>query len=1232
MKISKSSVSGLLIVLLAVVAVVVFSAYRHFAFRAKSLPPEVKHISLVGEPEISAKEFLKQGTNAGKFISLPPEQTGLDSLHVWDPPERHRSLVTGTFGSGVAIGDIDQDGWQDVFVARQTDTGRLFRNLGGMQFEDVTEAWGIESDGMWATGTTFVDINNDGRLDLYLCGFDCPNRLYINRGDHFTEEAAEFGLDFEGASVVMTFADYDRDGDLDGYLVTNFRSPKDTRPAQVIREPGKPPRIADEDREKMFLVTKPDGSTIRSRAGQFDHLYRNDGGRFVEVTESSGIGWQPYIGLSATWWDYNSDGWPDLYVSNDYKGPDFLYRNNGVNDEGEVTFTDVISDAIPHTPWYSMGSDFADINNDGRLDYIASDMAGTTHYRDKLSMGNMGGPDSDAWFLNVPDPPQYMRNAVYCNTGTERFMEVAFLTGLAKTDWTWALKFADFDNDGWQDLFCTNGMTRDFFNSDLRDQIDKQIKEKRSSLTAKQVADLNFDFWTAQEPYRLNNLAFQNQGELKFKELGQKWGLDHLGVSTGAGVGDLDNDGDLDLVITGFEEPVRLYRNELESGNAIRFELLSERGNRNSLGARIELRDAQGNLMQVRYSSNARGFMSTHEPILHFGVGDLESVSEARVIWPSGNVQEFRDLKVNQTYTIIETEDAERPPAIASDTMFAPSESLAKFQHREFSFDDFAQQPLLPNQYSQLGPGMAWGDFDGDGDFDFYLGGAAFSKGRLVENLGDGVFETVKSTALEDHSTREDMGSVFFDADGDQDLDLYIVSGGVEAEIGSDTLQDRLYLNDGKGEYTESATLPDTRFSGSCVNVCDFDRDGKLDLFVGGRIVPGSWPESPRSALLRNTGQGFEDVTSKVAPDLNECGMVTGAIWSDIDGDDWIDLLVTLEWGPVKLFRNIEGQLVEQTQAAGLSERQGWHNSICGGDIDNDGDTDFVIGNWGLNSKYKATSESPAALFYGDFEGNGKKRIVEAKFEDGVCLPRRGLSCSSSAMPMVREKLPTFHEFATSDLFDIYTDERIEDSTRFEANHLESGVLINETVDGKVAFRFVPLPRLAQISAIFGCQLVDVDSDGFLDLYAVQNFYGPQRESGYLDGGVSLLLLGTGTGEFRAVTPAESGLVVPGDATSLVATDLNGDAQVDFVIGKNNGVLQAYVNQNTVPGTPLRIADYADGRLAIGAKVFLKLPNGQQRLHEVFAGQSYLSQMPQVIYGGGQIQKIEWPKIANENE
>ena len=1220
----------------AVIATAIGLSILYYTTRSQESPlSQANATSLTGRPKISFKDFVKPSTNpenSRKFNHIDPEVSGLDLQHFWAPPERHRSLVTGMFGTGVAIGDIDNDGWQDVFVARQNDAGRLFRNLGDMRFEDVTEKWGIQPEGMWATGTTFVDINDDGLLDLYLCGHDCPNRLYINQGGRFSEAAAEYGLDFSGSSVVMTFADYDCDGDLDGYLVTNFLNKPGADKPKIIRGPGNLPRVADEDREKTFLIQKPNGKYVQSRAGQFDHFYRNDGGKFVEVTEESGIGCQPYIGLSATWWDYNSDGWPDLYVANDYKGPDFLYRNNGPDEQGVVTFTDVASQALPHTPWYSMGSDFADIDNDGWLDYIAADMAGTTHYRDKLSMGNMSGPDSSAWFLNVPDPPQYMRNALFRNTGTERFMEAAFLTGLAKTDWTWALKFADLDNDGWQDLFCTNGMTRDLFNSDLRDQMKEQMAKLGSSLSPEQKDDWAFEFWNAQEPYRLNNLAFRNQGNLKFKEVGEKWGLDHFGVSTGASLGDLDNDGDLDLVISGFEEPVRLYRNDLESKNAIRFELLSAKGNRRALGARVELRDESGQLLQVRYASNTRGFMSTHEPYLHFGVDALDEIPEVRVTWPSGNVESFRDLKVNRIYTIVESDQAERIPSPDAAPLFRPSQSVTDIQHREFPFDDFAKQPLLPNQYSQLGPGMAWADFDGDGDFDFYLGGAAFSQGQLVENRGAGVFQPVNSPALAGDAACEDMGSLFIDADGDQDLDLYVVSGGVEGELDSKAYQDRLYLNDGQGKFTESLELPDTRFSGSCVNASDFDRDGKLDLFVGGRIVPGAWPESPRSALLKNTGKGFDDVTSECAPELKECGMVTGAIWSDVDRDQWVDLLVTTEWGPVRFFRNMEGKLVEQTQPVGLSERQGWYNSICGGDVDNDGDTDFFVGNWGLNSKYKATAESPTVLFYGDFEGNRVKRIVEAKYEDDVCLPRRGLSCSSSAMPMVREKLPTFHEFATSDLFDIYTDEKIGDSTRYEANHLESGVLINETQDGEVAFRFVPLPRLAQASAIFGCQLVDVDADGFLDLYAVQNFYGPQRESGYMDGGVSLLLTGTGDGGFTPVGPSESGLVVGGDATSLAATDLNDDGKLAFVVGKNDGTMQAFVGTGGATQGILRIDEDPNKAPAIGAKVYLTLPNGQERMHEIFAGEGYLSQPPNLIFGGGTIREIERPEPINKSQ
>jgi hypothetical protein len=1182
-------------------------------------------------PEISSAEFVTSAASpAGRtgFRELDAADTGLDLVHVWDPPAFHRNLVNPIFGTGVAIGDCDGDGWQDVFVARQTDAGRLYRNLGGMKFEDVTRQAGIDPDGMWATGATFADVNNDGWLDLYLCGHDCPNRLYINEGGRFTEQAARYGLDFRGASVVMTFADYDRDGDLDGYLVTNFTRPRQPVNPKVIHRDGLPPQVAPENREDIFLIRHPDGHYIRSRAGQFDHFYRNDNGKFVEVTEQSGIGWQPYMGHSASWWDYNDDGWPDLYVANDYKGPDFLYRNNGPGEDGQVTFTNVIEEAMPHTPWYSMGSDFADVNNDGRLDYMASDMAGTTHYRDKLSMGNMSGPDSDAWFLNVPQPPQYMRNALFLNTGTPHFMELAFLAGLAKTDWTWAVKFADFDNDGWQDVFCTNGMTRDLFNSDARDEL-KRIRETHvRSGSDKPLADVIHEFWAAKEPYRLENLAFRNTGDLKFSNVGHQWGLDHLGVSTGAAVGDLDNDGDLDLVVTGFEEPVRLYQNDLPPAASIRFRLLGTRSNHHAVGARVEVQMADGQ-RQVRYASTTRGFMSTSEPVLHFGVGDRTQVARVTVRWPAGHEQVFEELATNRIYTIVEKNVTGDPAAgsdrLTSQPLFRPDLSLAAFAHREFRFDDFQRQPLLPNQYSQLGPGMAWGDIDGDGDHDLYLGGAAYAAGQLVENRGGGLFVARDCEAIAGHASCEDMGALFFDADGDGDQDLYVVSGGVECDPGAELLQDRLYLNDGTGAFQLADHLPDLRFSGSCVNACDFDRDGRLDLFVGGRIIPGSWPETPRSALLRNTADGFQDVTNSCASGLAEAGLVTGAIWSDVDQDDWIDLLVTVEWGPVRLFRNHAGQLVEETGSAGLAERVGWYNSITGGDIDNDGDTDFVVGNFGLNSKYKASPELPAVIYYGDFEGLGRKRIVEAKYENGVCLPRRGLSCSSHAMPMVREKLPTFHEFATADLFDIYTGEKIDEAAKYEANSLESGVLINDSSNGQVRFRFRKLPTMAQASPIFGCQLIDVNGDGFLDLYVVQNFYGPQRESGYLDGGVSLLMLGDGSGSFRPLAPSDSGLVVTRDATSLTATDINGDQRVDFVVGKNDQPVEVFLGETLLPAGVTDLTRLANGRQLAGARILVELPDGSVRLHEVFAGDGYLSQSPLQIFGQLRIRETVWP-------
>ena len=500
----------------------------------KVSPQVVKHIQRleIEHPGLSAAQFDKVTISADsthRFVYLNPSETGIDFQHIWDIQPKHRDQLRNSFiASGVAIGDFDNDGLADVFLTRQKDGGRLYRNLGGFHFEDVTAKMGINPAGMWSSGATFADINNDGWLDLYVCGFDSPNRLYINQRSKFTEEASNYGLNFHGASVVMSFADYDLDGDLDGYLLTNRLHPSDDiKNVKIIRQKNQPLRVHPDNREQAYFIKPPNRIQLLVPAGQFDHLYRNDNGHFIDVSMESGIGEFPYYGLSAIWWDYNDDGWPDLYVANDYMGPDHLFRNNGLDDNGVITFTDVVDEALPHTPWFSMGSDYADINNDGRIDFLASDMAGSNHYRDKLSMGSMSGPNSDAWFLNFPNPPQYMRNALYLNTGTDRFMEVAYLTGLAKTDWTWTVKFGDLDNDGFEDVYFTNGMSRDFFNGDLKERT-QQIASKDGSYSLKVL-----EMWEKEEPYRLNNQVYRNLGNLQFEDLSSRWGLDHFGVSTG---------------------------------------------------------------------------------------------------------------------------------------------------------------------------------------------------------------------------------------------------------------------------------------------------------------------------------------------------------------------------------------------------------------------------------------------------------------------------------------------------------------------------------------------------------------------------------------------------------------------------------------------------------------------------------------------------------------------------
>jgi enediyne biosynthesis protein E4 len=1154
--------------------------------------------------------FPRQASSDGKLFSrLSAQETGIDFVIQWDkPPEFDRLFYSQNSGGGVTIGDYDLDGWPDIYLTRPSGGSRLYRNLGDLRFEDVTQRAGLYDESYWCTGASFVDIDNDGDLDLYACAYDAPNRLYLNQGDGtFREQPGALGLDFHGASVMMAFADYDRDGDLDGYLVTAGLPPGPQHPFRVKFVDGRPV-VLDELREYWQILYMPGDRAKQVEAGQFDRLFRNEGPdarglpRFVDATRAAKLD-GPDIGQAAVWWDFNDDGWPDLYVANDYWGPDRLYRNNG-----DGTFDEVTKAALPHTPWSSMGADIADINQDGRIDLIATDMAGSNHFRQKVGMGDMG---NSGWFLEYGQPRQYPRNAVYLNTGTERFMEVAFLTHLAASDWTWTPRFDDLDNDGLIDIFITNGTSREFTNSDLNERAKQVAREG--------TADF-FRFWREQDYRRDQNLMFRNRGDLQFEDVSRAWGFDRVGVSFGAGTADLDLDGDLDIVVNNMDQPANVYRNNSVTGNSLRLQLEGRVSNRQALGAKITL--DRGGQLQMRYLTLARGWTSTSEPIVHFGVGDAERVEQVTIQWPSGVTQQLQNLTVDRVHRVVEPESgvppsryAARGPTEAKGWFEASNEIRAlNVAHRETPFDDYERQPLLPAKHSQLGPGLACADLNGDGRDDFYVGGAARQPGRLILS-GDAGYQVQTPKAFQDDHFFEDMGALFFDADGDGDLDLYVVSGGVECAADAPELQDRLYRNVNGVFEADVRALPAIRSSGSVVAAADYDRDGDLDLFIGGRVVPGDYPRPARSFLLRNEQGRFADVTGEVLPDAQQAGLVTSACWSDANGDGWLDLLITYEWGPVRLFVNQQGSLVDQTQAAGLANLLGWWNGIGAGDFDHDGDLDYVVTNFGLNTKYHASVEHPTRIYYGDFDGSGRRNIVESEYEGDCLFPVRGKSCSTNAMPFLAERFKTYSEFGLAQLQDIYTAERLEQAFQCSANRLESGVLIN---DGQGHFQFAPLPRVAQIAPAFGCEWVDVNADGHLDLYLVQNFFSPQRETGRMDGGVSLLLLGDGQGGWQPVWPCDSGLVVGDDAKSLVLTDLNADGRPDFLVGVNDGLLVGFVQRSdaaTAGGKGVRIRLSSTTGLAgvVGAQVTLHAADVPQ-LQEVAAGGGYLSQRSSTLF------------------
>ena len=1080
----------------------------------------------------------KSNSNVKLFTQMPAEETGVtfENRIIENDEINYFQYQYLYNGGGVAIGDFNNDGLSDLYFSINFGLNRLYLNEGNWKFRDVTQLAGINTGMNWSTGVTLVDINNDGWLDIYQsCSgwFDDPavrrNQLFINNGTSgdskdvsFTESADEYGIADEGHSTQATFLDYDKDGDLDFYLANHPIVFNDFL-GRIVERMANPPEVTR------------------------DKLYRNDGGKFTEVGKQAGINNHAF-GLGVVASDFDKDGWTDIYVANDYEEHDYLYRNNG-----NGTFTDIIDQAIKHTSNTSMGVDAADFNNDGNLDLFSLDMMAEDNKRQKVNMAPMN-PKLFWTFVKYGFQYQYMRNALQLNNGVLdgklTFSEIAQMSNVATTDWSWAALFADLDNDGFKDLYITNGYKRDVLNKDEQKKL-KPI-ERKINKTVK-FTEIQHQMSATKTP----NYAYQNKGDLTFKKQSSQWGLDNGEHSNGAAYADLDNDGDLDLVVNSLDSKMQLYRNEsigkANNGNHyLRIQLKGTTQNPMGLGAKVELK--YGGEKQYAEHTITRGFQSACEPFLHFGLGKNAEIEELTIIWADHQMQKLQNVKTNQTLTLDHKNATQKwSPSKFGETLFeevAAKSTGLDYQHKETSFNDYEREVLLPHKLSQNGPSLATGDVNGDGLEDVFIGGASGSAGGLFFQQADGRFSKADIAAFNADKKSEDMGALFLDADGDGDQDLYVVSGSNELSLQDAAMQDRLYTNDGKGNFSKnSKALPAMPTSGSCVKAADFDGDGDMDLMLGGRVLPGKYPYAPNSYLLQNEGGTFKDVTKERAPALQKIGMVTDAIWTDYDGDQDFDLIVVGEWMPIEVLQNNGGIFNVDTKALGLEKSNGWWNCIEAADIDGDGDMDYLLGNLGLNSKNKASEHQPFHVYSDDFDGNGKNDIVLGYYNAGVCYPVRGRQCSSEQMPSIAQKFPTYEAFGNSNLEQVYGRETLQKALHYEAYEMGSVYLENQ--NGK-SLQWKRLPMQAQIAPTNDILLQDFNGDDHMDALLVGNQYPVEVETGRYDAHIGLYLAGDGKGNFEAVKVEESGFLIEGESRSMALLNRGNARNPLIVVARND--------------------------------------------------------------------------------
>lgn len=1059
----------------------------------------------------------------GSLELLPQEKTGIDFSNTITESTyfNHYYYSQMYVGSGVAIGDLNNDGLPDVFFGGNQVADRLYLNKGNLQFEDITKKSKVAKNSGWTWGVTMADVNADGYLDIYVSrngNSDKPedrrNQLYINNQDlTFTESALKYGLGDYGFSTQAVFFDMDNDGDLDMYQVN---------------------QIAD---KKLLLINKIPRDQFKFFR---DRIYRNDNGKFKDVSEEVGITRDVAYGLSVNATDFNNDGWMDLYVANDYAEPDFMYYNNG-----DGTFTNVINEELKHITQLSMGSDTGDINNDGLLDLITTDMTPNDHYRSKTNMASMSTKAFNA-MVDAGAHHQYMTNTLQINTGLGGFSDIANMAGVSFTDWSWASLLVDLDNDGWKDIIISNGIKKDVDNNDYRNKVQNLSKDA----TAEDLFQLSKD--TPSQP--ISNFAYRNKGNLEFEKVTEDWGFDTPSFSNGMAYGDLDNDGDLDIITNNIDAPAFVYENKA-TGNFLKIKIEGSGNNKFGIGAKAIIH--HNGKMQMAENTVTRGFISSVEHDLFFGLGKDIEVEKIEVFWPNGKVNTFENIGANQV--IVAKLDNAKPFSKETKTeatfvTHIKSNTLGiDYSHKENDFDDFKEQILLPHKLSQNGPFSAVQDVNGDGLEDLFIGGALGQSGILYLQQDNGQFIKSLSQPWEKDKASEDMGCLFIDVDGDKDFDLYIASGGNEYANGSPQLKDRLYINDGQGNFTKKASaLPGIAESSQCVKASDIDNDGDLDLFVGTRLIPGKYTFPASSYLLINDNGNFKKSATEIAPALKNIGMVTDAVFTDIDNDSDEDLMLVGEWMEIIVLTNNEGVFQNDSEKFGLNDTRGIWWSITASDLDNDGDDDYIIGNLGKNNKFKASVEHPFKVYANDFDNNGTNDVVLAKFYKDDYVPVRGRECTSQQMPYVSEKFEDYDSFASSKLIDILPEDKMSDAVIYEIKSFESIILIND--NGKLVKQ--SLPNEAQISPIKSTMVYDINKDGFKDIITVGNHYGVEVETTRYDAGFGAVLLGDGKTNFKFISPNKSGFYVPFDSRDIKQLHLKNKSVI--VVTNNNDDLTVF--------------------------------------------------------------------------